>query len=66
MNRGIIYVINHVLCLFTRFHPLFSDKKASKVLMNVFFLPPSLLPFNFYIFCVYAFYNYDSKARYLA
>ena len=50
MNRGIIYVINHVLCLFTRFHPLFSDKKASKVLMNVFFLPPSLLPFNFQFF----------------
>ena len=47
------------------FHPFPSDKKASKVLMNVFF---SRHHYNFHSipFFVYAFYNYDSKARYLA
>ena len=57
-------MIYHVLCLVSRFTPFFIDKRRQKFTW-MFIFPPSLLPYNIKFF-VYAFYNYNSKARYLA
>ena len=59
------YVINHVLCLVTRFIPFPVTKRRQKFSWMCFF---SRHHYNFHSipFFVYAFYNYDSKARYLA
>ena len=57
-------MIYHVLCLVSHFI-LFSLTKRRQKLTWMFIFPPSWLPYIIQFF-VYAFYNYNFKARYLA
>ena len=57
-------MIYHVLCLVSHFIPFSLTKRRQKFTW-MFIFPPPWLPYNIQFF-VYAFYNYNSKARYLA